>query len=126
MQAANPFFLGDAGAVSGMVPMAGAIGMPQSGMGNPYQSPGIMLGQPGFMDSASARTKKKKPVTAGQSRSSRGEGMFNSGVGLGVLMLVGSVVWFGAGLAAGYIFFYPPILFIAGLVSIGKGMMGGD
>ena len=42
----------------------------------------------------------------------------------GVLMMVIAVVWFVVGLFAGWIFFYPPILFILGLVAVGKGLMG--
>jgi hypothetical protein len=42
----------------------------------------------------------------------------------GVLMMVIAVVWFVVGLFAGWIFFYPPILFVLGLIAVGKGMMG--
>lgn len=42
----------------------------------------------------------------------------------GILMMVGALVWFFGGLAAGIIFYYPPILFILGLVSFFKGMFG--
>jgi len=41
----------------------------------------------------------------------------------GIGMMVGAVVWFVVGWMAGRIFFYPPILFIIGLVSLGKGIM---
>lgn len=41
----------------------------------------------------------------------------------GIGMMVGAVVWFVVGWAMGYIFFYPPILFVIGLVSLGKGIM---
>ncbi len=124
MQQANPFFLGAAAmpSMNGMPgdfaadnAALGGYGMPQANTSNPYQSPSFMTAAP---------VKKKKK--ASKASSSGGESMFNAGVGLGILMLIGSVVWFGCGLAAGYIFFYPPILFIAGLVSIGKGMMNRD
>jgi len=42
----------------------------------------------------------------------------------GILMMVGAVVWFVVGWASGYIFFYPPILFIIGLVAMVKGLAG--
>ncbi len=42
----------------------------------------------------------------------------------GGLAMIGAVVWFIAGLAAGYIFFYPPILFVIGLVGFIKGLAG--
>ena len=40
----------------------------------------------------------------------------------GILMMVGAVVWFVVGWASGYIFFYPPILFIIGVVALIKGL----
>lgn len=42
----------------------------------------------------------------------------------GISAVVISVIWFGAGYAAGYIFFYPPVLFIAGLIAIFKSVAG--
>jgi hypothetical protein len=51
-----------------------------------------------------------------------GFGSTNAGVLGGLLMMVIAVVWFVAGFAAGRIFFYPPILFIIGVVSTVKGM----
>ena len=39
-------------------------------------------------------------------------------------MMVGAVVWFVAGLAANRIFFYPPVLFILGIVAVFKGITG--
>ena len=41
----------------------------------------------------------------------------------GVGMMVGAVVWFVVGWMAGRIFFYPPILFVLGIVSLAKGLM---
>ncbi|HEX7898225.1 MAG TPA: hypothetical protein VF950_10730 [Planctomycetota bacterium] len=41
----------------------------------------------------------------------------------GVGMMVGAVVWFVVGYAAGRIFFYPPILFVIGIVAVIKGLM---
>ena len=42
------------------------------------------------------------------------------------LMMVIAVVWFVGGLAADIIFFYPPVLFIVGLVAFFKGLAGGE
>jgi hypothetical protein len=53
-------------------------------------------------------------------------GSVNSGVAGGLLMILIAVVWFGLGLAAGRIFFYPPILFVIGLIAIFKGCLGGS
>ena len=42
----------------------------------------------------------------------------------GVAMMVGAVIWFFLGLMGNRIFFYPPILFIIGLVAFIKGLVG--
>lgn len=52
-------------------------------------------------------------------------GSFNSGIAGGFLMIVIAVVWFGLGLLADRIFFYPPILLLAGIVSIVRGLFQG-
>lgn len=44
----------------------------------------------------------------------------------GIVMIVIAVVWFFVGLAGGYIFFYPPILFFIGLYALIKGMADGN
>lgn len=46
-----------------------------------------------------------------------------SGVLAGIIAIVGAVIWFIVGLVNGYIFFYPPILFILGIVIFVKGLM---
>ena len=43
---------------------------------------------------------------------------------IGILMMVGAFVWFFGGLAVGIIFYYPPVLFVLGLISFCKGMFG--
>ena len=48
-------------------------------------------------------------------------GSVNSGVVGGLLMMLIAVVWFIAGLMGGIIFFYPPILFVVGIIAIVKG-----
>ena len=44
----------------------------------------------------------------------------------GVTMMVIAVVWFIGGYMAGYIFFYPPILFFIGLYAFIKGLVTGN
>jgi hypothetical protein len=44
----------------------------------------------------------------------------------GLAMMVGAVIWFFGALAIGIIFFYPPILFIIGLISFFTGLIDGD
>ena len=48
---------------------------------------------------------------------------YMAGIIGGVLMMVIAVVWFFVGLAAGFIFFYPPILFVVGIVAFVKGLV---
>jgi len=48
-------------------------------------------------------------------------GISNSIVG-GSVMIMGSIVWFVVGWTAGMIYFYPPILFIAGIYILFKGL----
>jgi hypothetical protein len=45
------------------------------------------------------------------------------GVVGGIIMIVVAAVWFFAGLAAGYVFFYPPILAVIGIYAIVKGVI---
>lgn len=49
---------------------------------------------------------------------SRGIGTIFAGIG----MIVGAIIWFVVGLAAGRIFFYPPVLFVLGIISLVKGI----
>ena len=44
------------------------------------------------------------------------------GVVGGLIMIVIAVVWFFAGLAQGYIFYYPPFLFVIGIYALLKGI----
>lgn len=53
------------------------------------------------------------------------EGGILNGVSGGMLAMIIAVVWFVVGLAADVIFFYPPILFIIGLVAFFKGLAQG-
>ncbi|MBC7852955.1 MAG: hypothetical protein IAF94_05925 [Pirellulaceae bacterium] len=51
---------------------------------------------------------------------------FSSGVlgGLGIMAV--AAVWFFVGLQNNYIFFYPPVLFVAGLIGFVKGLIDGN
>lgn len=44
----------------------------------------------------------------------------------GVIMIVISVVWFVLGWQAGYIYYYPPILFCIGVYALVKGLIKGN
>lgn len=49
--------------------------------------------------------------------------ILNSGTIGGGLAMLAAIVWFFGGLAMGIIFFYPPILFIIGLIGFVKGIV---
>lgn len=51
------------------------------------------------------------------------DGAINGSLLGGIAMMIGAVVWFVGGLFFNIIFFYPPILFIIGLVAFVKGLM---
>ena len=55
-----------------------------------------------------------------------GFGGVNAGVGGGLAMMGIAVVWFFVALAAGWIFFYPPILFVIGVIAVVKGLANGE
>ena len=44
----------------------------------------------------------------------------------GIGMMLIAVIWFFGGYEAGYIFYYPPVLFIIGLVGLIKGLAEGN
>ena len=50
----------------------------------------------------------------------------NMGVKGGILMIIIAVVWFFGALAAGWIFYYPPILGVIGVYAVIKGLATGN
>jgi len=48
----------------------------------------------------------------------------NRHIGLGVAMMFGAAIWFVVGLMAGWFFYYPPLLFIVGIITVVKGCFG--
>lgn len=44
----------------------------------------------------------------------------------GLVVMLVAVGWFVAGLAAGVIFFYPPVMFVLGMITVVKGIMSND
>lgn len=70
------------------------------------------------------KKKRRRPPPPREDNSGRSleGGIINGGTGAGVLAMLIAVVWFIAGLANDIIFFYPPVLFVIGLVAFFKGM----
>lgn len=85
--------------------------IPPNQLNSPYHSP----------NSASAKKRKKK--NRASAPESSGNSIFEGEIIAGIAMMLGAVVWFVGGLAAGFIFFYPPILFLIGLGSLIKGLL---
>jgi hypothetical protein len=80
----------------------------------------------------SPATKADKPAQKKAARREEDDGDYggpsfavNPEIITGLLMMGGAAVWFFVGLAAGYIFFYPPILFVLGIVAVARGFSGG-
>ncbi len=71
------------------------------------------------------RQARERESGDGKGRSLEG-GILNGGVAGGMLAMFIAVVWFVVGLAADIIFFYPPILFVIGLVAFFKGLAQGS
>jgi phage FluMu protein Com len=83
--------------------------------------------------------KKKGRASSSRESASRGNGYeappsqprsgssVNWGVmGTGILMMVGAAVWFVVGLMGDVIFYYPPVLFVLGIISFFKGLFGSE
>ena len=76
--------------------------------------------------SPSARARRNAEAdNSGGSFAMEKKGMQMGVVG-GIIMMALAGLWFVGGLAAGYIFFYPPILFVFGLIAFFKGLADGN
>ena len=76
-----------------------------------------------FHDEAPARPKRKRRRSRSSSSGYSGISISPGVIG-GILMMVGAVVWFVLGLFFGWVFFYPPILFVLGLIRLVASLMG--
>jgi hypothetical protein len=66
-------------------------------------------------------------VKAARGRKSEGSGFsiaVHPAIIAGLLMMAGAAVWFFLGLAAGIIYFYPPVLFVLGVGAVIRGFTG--
>lgn len=69
------------------------------------------------------KRKKRRPPERRETSSHGFEGgIINSGVGGGLAAMVIAVVWLVVGLAFGWLFYYPPVLFVVGLIAFIKGL----
>ncbi|MFO0937568.1 MAG: hypothetical protein U0798_13740 [Gemmataceae bacterium] len=82
-------------------------------------------------DDREERRRKRKPRRKSRSNDDGGAFSFekkilNGGVLIGLLSMIGAIVWFVLGLMGNRIFFYPPILFVIGLISFIKGLVSSN
>ncbi|MDG1896849.1 MAG: hypothetical protein P8J37_18240 [Fuerstiella sp.] len=68
-------------------------------------------------------TGNEAPAGPKRIRQSFTDRLLHGGVITGLLTMAGAAAWFLVGLAGGVIFFYPPILFIIGMVTCIKGLL---
>lgn len=82
--------------------------------------------KPVKVDYETERPRKRSVGSRPRERESRGYSgiAINGSIITGLLMMLGAVVWFVAGLAGGIIFFYPIILFVFGIAAIYRGFTG--
>ena len=52
--------------------------------------------------------------------------MLGAGVLGGMGLMAGAVIWFVLGLMGGYIFYYPPVMFVIGMIAMIKGLVSRD
>jgi hypothetical protein len=53
-------------------------------------------------------------------------GVLNGGVAMGLLEMVGAVDWFVVGLMNDILFYYPPVLFLLGMIGCVRGLVGAN
>jgi hypothetical protein len=83
----------------------------------------------GSLYAVDPRAKASLPKSTGRRRVAFEKGWFgsaNAGVVGGLLMIAIAVIWFVAGLAVGYIIFYPPVLLVVGIIALVKGLSRGS
>lgn len=108
---------------------------------NPWQAPGAWPSPPGgpsyggapfpnnsMTQDYMARAAVSQAEADARAREAGAEGGtgINSGVVGGIAMMVGAVIWFFVGLMFDWVFFYPPILFIIGVIAVVKGLIQGN
>ena len=88
------------------------------------------LDEQGALSAIAADYTEVQKAKLEDSGTSDGFAMERQGIANGVLggfsMIAIAVIWFGLGWWAGYIFFYPPVLFIIGAYAVLKGLWTGN
>lgn len=73
-----------------------------------------------------AKPKPAKKIRKERRERSGGGIAIHPSIITGVLMMAGAALWFGLGLAAGYIYFYPPVMFVLGIGAAIRGFTGSE
>jgi hypothetical protein len=81
---------------------------------------------PAPRDRPSKPPRRKRPARRSESEGRGFPIAINSSIITGMAMMLGATVWFVLGLGFGYIFFYPPIMFLLGIGAIIRGFTGRD
>jgi hypothetical protein len=94
----------------------------------PIRSSGAFGERPSNRSVASSYLENAKQDSSNGSFETRGggSGFFDATVIGGLVVMLVAVGWFVAGLAAGVLFFYPPVMFVLGMITVVKGMMSND
>ena len=77
-----------------------------------------------YDDDDRPRRRRRKPEP--KKHSSMEGRVWSGSVMGGLLAMLIAVIWFVGGLFAGFLFYYPPILFIIGLVGMIRGLIADD
>ena len=105
---------------------------------DPAQTVAAPPPQPGAADASLAAMRAEAGVPEGPlGEPAKGNGFFDRGVGFeiwcldrgilgGAALILAAIVWFVIGWWGGYIYFYPPVLAVLGIVAILKSVLGGD
>jgi len=93
--------------------------------GNPYaDDPFADLPDQSEFAAPPRTTPKKRTKKSSSGGAFRAEkGMLGAGVLGGLALMAVAVIWFVGGLFAGYIFYYPPFMFIFGFIAMIKGFI---
>lgn len=89
------------------------------------RSPGRSAAEDAAYYAKKAARKQRRKEREAEIRSQHGNSLAVSRtiVGGAATMAI-AVIWFGTGLVFGIIFFFPPIMFLLGLLTLVKGLMG--
>lgn len=82
-------------------------------------------GEPMFVEDPDEIRRKRAALAEGGDHSPQPGRSVSGGAGIGILMMVGAVVWFVVGLVViDRIFIYPFVLFVLGLIQLVRSLAG--